>query len=115
MFGVTPRRRKNVELFSIREAAARGIERVRKPVWAHACTHLKIDIVDSEPGPWTHLFDPFNMECNGKDPVSVLCIQMDYEAKEWAQHEGPLNDSDEYRAAVAAYSGTVTPNQKAIG
>ncbi len=92
-------------LISIRGAAKAGIARLRKPVWAHPCAHLKLDIIDGEPGPWTHLYDPFNMECNKRDPVDVLCISMDYDAKEWAPHTGPTSGSDEYKAAQAAYAG----------
>ena len=94
-----------MNMLSIRGAAAQGIERLRNPVWAHPCAHLKIDIIHGEPGPWTHLYDPFNMEGNKRDPVSVLCISMDYDAKEWVPHAGPSNDSVEYRAAQAAYAG----------
>lgn len=92
-------------LISIRDAAVAGIARLRKPVWVHPCAHLKLDIIDGEPGPWTHLYDPFNRECNKRDPVDVLCISMDYDAKEWAPHTGPTSDSDEYKAAQAAYAG----------
>lgn len=91
-------------MISIREAAAHGIERLRKPVWVDPCAHLKIDIVDWMPGPWTHLYDPFNLQCNGRDPVDVLCINMDCDAQEWEPHSGPSADSDEYRVAQAAYA-----------
>jgi hypothetical protein len=95
---------------SIREAAARGIERVRKPVWAHPCDHLKIDIIDGKPGPWTHLYAPFNKECNGRDPVDMLCIAhgVNYDERCWVPHTGPTLDSDEYKAAVASYDGCLS-------
>lgn len=90
-----------MELMSIREAAAKGISLLRKPVWADPCAHMKIDIVDGEPGPWTHLYDPYNQELNGRDPVDVLCIQMDYDAQVFVQHVGPTHDSPEYHARAA--------------
>ncbi len=94
-------------MISIIDAAAQGIERLRRPIWANPMDHLKIDILwgGGKPGPWTHLFAPFNRECNGRDPVDILCTQMDYNAAEYVPYEGPLPDSDEYRAAVAAYDG----------
>jgi hypothetical protein len=59
-------------MISIVYAAANGVERVRKPIWANPLDHLKIDIVDGKPGPWLHLWCPFNKECNGRDPVDVF-------------------------------------------
>lgn len=91
-----------MDFISIKEAAAQGIRYLRKPVWANPCAHLKIDIFEGTPGPWVHLFDPCNKEANGRDPVNVLCIQMDYDKKEWLQHDGPTADSEEYKQAVTA-------------
>lgn len=93
------------ELISITEAAAQGIERVRKPVWRDPCAHLKIDISDGRPGPWLHLYDPFNKKCNGRDPVDFLGIHQDYKAKEFLPYAGPTADSDDYKKAVAQYAG----------
>lgn len=98
------------ELISINEAAARGIERLRKPTWANPCDHLKIDVLRDgdadKPGPWTHLYTPFNKECNGRDPVDILCVTqgMDYTEHCWVPYTGPLPDSEEYKAAVAAFA-----------
>ena len=85
-----------VSEISINEAAAKGITRLRKKVWATREDHLKIDIIDGKPGPWTHLFSPFNKECNGRDPVDILATNMDYNAKEFIPYSGPLPESDEY-------------------
>lgn len=90
-------------LISIEDAAAAGIERLRLPVWANPLDHLKLDIIDGKPGPWTHLYAPFNKECNGRDPVDVLFMHMDYQAKDYLPYEGATPDSDEYKAAQAAY------------
>ncbi len=95
---------------SIEEAATRGIERLRQPQWVTAEDHLKIDIINGKPGPWTHLYAPFNLECNGKDPVDVLCINMNYKSADWLPYTGPVADSDEYRAAQARYTGCLSAN-----
>ncbi len=93
------------ELMSINDAARNGFERLRKPVWANTMDHLKIDIINGTPGPWTHLFAPFNKECNGRDPVDILFCNMDYETKMFVSYEGPLPDSPEYQNAVTVYNG----------
>ena len=99
---------------SISEAAAKGIELLRKPIWSTPEDHLKIDIVDGKPGIWTHLFCPFNLECNGRDPVDVLRFEgMDYDAAEWVPYTGPIADSDEYKAAQARYAGFRKEGEKA--
>lgn len=98
-----------MELISVTQAAKQGIARIRKPIWANQLDHLKIDIIDGVPGPWLHLYCPFNKECNGRDPVNVLCIDSDYDAKEFEPYTGPLPDSDEYKAAQAAFDGCLRP------
>jgi hypothetical protein len=57
------------EMISIREAAARGIEKVRDPHWHHG-DYIKIDIIDGAPGPWLHLYSPLNVRLHGRDPYS---------------------------------------------
>jgi hypothetical protein len=95
-----------VELISLVEAARRGIERLRKPIWANPMDHVKIDIIDGRLGPWIHLYAPFNKECNGRDPVDLLIVQVgDINAAELEPYAGPLPDSDEYRAEVARFDG----------
>jgi hypothetical protein len=93
------------ELISLHEAGQRGIERVRKPIWANPMDHLKIDLVPGGIGPWLHLWCPFNKQCNGKDPQSFLGLLggADYNCKEWLPYTGPLPDSAEYKADVAKY------------
>lgn len=90
-------------LFSINEAARQGIERVRKPNWANKLDHLKIDIIDGKPGPWLHLYAPFNLQCNGRDPVDTLSYQHDMNEACFENYAGPLPESEEYKTAVAAY------------
>jgi hypothetical protein len=95
------------KLISIKDAAAIGVQRLRKPVWANPLDHLKIDIINGEPGPWAHLWAPFNKECNGRDPVSVLAFQWDLSLPEFELYDGPLPDSEEYRNAVASFEGVL--------
>jgi hypothetical protein len=95
-------------MMSLNQAAAAGIERIRKPIWADAFDHFKLDIISGRPGPWLRLYAPFNVALNGKDPVSILwAIQFGTDAAdsvEFEEYGGPLPDSDEYQAAVARYS-----------
>lgn len=96
------------ELISIKDAEAQGITRVRKPVWANPLDQLHIG-----PGIWTHLYCPFNKECNGRDPVDMLKFQIgDLDAKEWLPHTGSLPDSEEYKAAVAVFDGCLSNERK---
>lgn len=97
-------------LISIFEAAARGIDRVRKPIWANQLDHLKIDIVSGGgPGPWCHLYCPFNLECNGRDPVDFVgCLESSYDEKEWVPYTGPLPESDEYKKVQKMFEGALS-------
>ena len=91
-------------LISLNEAAANGIDRLRKPEWAQAEDHLKIDAIDGRLGPWVHLYAPFNLKCNGRDPVDVLVVIWgDPAEKEWLPYTGPLPDSDEYKAVQSRF------------
>jgi hypothetical protein len=86
-------------LISINEAAEQGIERLRRTIWTMPEDHIKIDIVDGKPGIWTHLYSPLNKECNGRDPFDILCMQIDYGERVWVPYQGPLSDSEQYKAA----------------
>lgn len=94
-------------LISVNQAAAQGITRVRKPVWSNKFDHLQLDIVDGKPGPWLHLWSPFNKVCNGRDPIDICHLissfvgSLDAECLE--PYTGPLPDSDEYKAAVTDF------------
>jgi hypothetical protein len=69
------------KLMSLNDAAAYGIERVRQPQWANKLDHLKIDIIDDRPGPWLHLYAPFN-KTPGRDswPSSLREMAAQFEA-----------------------------------
>lgn len=91
-------------LMSIEQAVAWGIERLRRPIWADEMDHLKVDIIEGRMGPWAHLFCPFNLRCNGKDPVAISTImELSTTTAEYVPYYGPLPDSDEYRARQAAF------------
>lgn len=96
------------DLISIREAAQQGIERVRNPIWSIPMDHLKIDIIDGGAGPWTHLFSPFNKECNGVDPFDIPFVGMDYDSQEYEPYTGPVADSEEYKAEQDKYNGILS-------
>lgn len=91
-------------LISINEAAQQGIERLRQPQWALSMDHLKIDIIDGAPGPWLKVFAPFNVYCNGSDPVPFLAYNYDLNTRNWQPYDGPLPDSEEYQAQITNYT-----------
>jgi hypothetical protein len=96
------------ELISLREAARRGVKRVRKPVWAHPFDHVDIDIINGKPGPWLHLWCPFNEECNRRDPVHLFLDSQfvgNIDAPAVLPYEGPPPDSAEYRSEVEKFKG----------
>jgi hypothetical protein len=99
-------------LISIEDAAAIGIQRVRKPTWADPLDHLKIDIIDGKPGPWVHLWAPFNRECNGRDPVDAFAYQWDLSVPEFELYDGPLPGSEEYQKAVERFDGVLQKEEK---
>ena len=94
-------------LVSIAEAAARGVERVRRPQWAIPLDHLRLCAQGGKPGPWLLLYSPFNEECNGMDPVPIPASLMDLGEAAYEGYEGPLPDSVEYEAARAAFGGAL--------
>jgi hypothetical protein len=99
---------KKLKMISISEAAARGVERLRKPTWASLLDHIEIDIINGQPGLWAHLWAPFNKECNGRDPVDVLILLWGRpDHRDFVVYDGPLPDSDEYRAAVKTFEGVL--------
>jgi hypothetical protein len=98
-------------LISINDAVAQGITRLRKPIWASAFDHLKIDIIDGRMGPWFHLYAPFNKECSGRDPVDLLSFNADVAVAEWLPYTGSLPESDEYKAEQARFDGCLSGHE----
>lgn len=109
-------RSRSRDLISINEAVRRGVQRLRKPVWANRFDHLKIDIIDGQIGPWLHLYAPFNTQCNGRDPVNMLAFehQASFDTQEFAIYDGPLPESEEYRAEVASFARLVERTDAAL-
>ena len=104
-------RKKMENLISITEAAEKGIEQLKKPEWKMIEDHLKIDIINNKPGPWMYLYSPFNKECNGRDPVDILSIEMgDLNKKEWIIYKGPSPNSYAYKNATASFKGVLATN-----
>lgn len=99
--------KKKAAMLSIRDAVSKGITRLRKPMWANPCDHLKVDIYEGHLGPWIHLYAPFNLECNGRDPVSLLVIHVDIDEPEYVEYHGPLPDSEIYKNEQAKYTGVL--------
>jgi len=93
------------KLISIDQAADRGILRLRKPKWVHPMDHILIGTIMGTPTPWADLYCPMNKECNGRDPVRLL-TQCTSETS-WEPYDGPLPDSDEYKAAQAQFDGVL--------
>lgn len=100
------------ELLSITQAVERGIDRVRLPMWANQMDHIKIDIIEGKPGPWLSLYAPFNLECNGEDPVKFLWatgrLKIDINSVEFVPYTGPLPNTEEYKKAVAGFSSGIS-------
>ena len=103
-------------LISINDAVKMGHVRLRKPVWANALDHLKLDLFDGHMGPWIHLYAPFNKECNGRDPVDILALtqQASFDSPEFEIYSGPLPDSEEYRSAAAKFDGVLGKQEFSI-
>lgn len=101
-------------LISINEAAEKGIERLKKPIWKMEEDHIKIDIIDKKPGPWIKLYSPFNQECNGRDPVNIPFFEIDgLNEKEFLPYTGPLPESEKYKNKMADFEGVINkPHDK---
>ncbi len=106
-----PEYNRRLGLISINEAAAQDIARVRKPIWSNPLDHVKIDIIDRKPGPWLHLWCPFNRECNGRDPVDSFAYQWDLNFPEFIPYVGPLPDSEIYKSNVMSFTGKLKDNE----
>jgi hypothetical protein len=108
----TERKMTMSNLISINEAVKQGVERLRNPIWAIPEDHLKIDIIElengeKEPRLWAKLYSPFNLECNGKDPVELLLLLVGCDKAEWEPYTGVLPDSEEYKSRQESYKGVL--------
>lgn len=83
-------------LITIKEAAKRGIKRIRKPIWADPMDHIELHLFGDGIAAWVDLYCPINMGCNGRDPVPLFAGDLDADDAEWEEYTGPLSSSPEY-------------------
>ena len=57
------------------DAAAAGIDKLRKPEWINPRDYMTIDIHYGEAGPWAHLYSEVNQQINGRNPVDMLNLE----------------------------------------
>lgn len=95
------------KLMSLHEAKAAGIVRVRRPIWSNAMDHLELTVLPGgDLGPWVKLWCPFNLECNGKDPMQLLAgLDLSTDSREFVEYTGPTGESPEYLAERARFDG----------
>lgn len=96
------------KLISINDAAAQGIDRLRRPAWLMREDHIKIHIHEGKPGPFVKIYSPFNQECNGRDPVEMLIIAFDLEDKIFLPYTGPLPGDEAYEKKVKHFAGSLS-------
>lgn len=89
---------------SINQAAASGITKLRRPIWAHPMDHLVIDIIDGEPGIFIRLYCPSNVGVNGRDPVEMITLDVDLHQETYVPYEGFGHESPEYIAMSEKYT-----------
>lgn len=115
-----PKHEKPIPIVSIsaNDAAQLGITRLRLPKWANPMDHVEITIIDGEPGPWAKLHSPANMMCNNRDPVELSTLglgplPLDVRGQGFVPYEGPLPDSEEYKAEAARFASYADLEPKA--
>lgn len=104
-----PKHTDGTPMMSLNEAAAWGITHLREPKWANPRDHIVQVIHEGRPAPWLSLYCPFNIACNGADPVKILAIAgpglcCDPEEVQFVPYYGPRFDSPEYQADVATFA-----------
>ncbi len=57
---------------TVDEAVAKGIDKIRKPIWINKDDHIKLDIINGTRGPWVHFYSPVNVPVGNKNPVSII-------------------------------------------
>lgn len=75
------------------EAAAQGINRVRKPNWPPD-VYANFTILDGVRGPWLYLFNRKQQEESGKEtPEDMLIMALD-RGTDWQQYLGEWDKND---------------------
>jgi len=75
---------------TVEEAAAQGLTKIRRSIWASPLDHLAIGPV------WHRLYSPMNQAINGQDPVPLFAARE--QTDDWEPYTGPAHDSEEYQA-----------------
>lgn len=79
---------------TIKEAAANGISRLRKPEWTDPNDYMRIDLVSGGMcGPWGHLYSSLQPHISEPTPQDVPLIG-DAGDSTWLAYEGPLHEQD---------------------
>lgn len=94
------------EKISLREAAKRGLTRLRQEQWVSPFDHLEITSLNGGLGIWARMWAPFNEACNGQDPVAIMVLQLAPDSPDWLPYAGHAPDSPEYLAERAACTAT---------
>lgn len=86
------------ELISLREAARRGVSKLRLKRWANPRDHIRLHLVTLESanwtgpsstgkvltyGPWVEIHSEMNSAMGLRDPQKILITQFNVDAKEW--------------------------------
>lgn len=89
-------------LLSIKEAAVRGISRLRQPQWANPMDHIELHIgTEGRIGPWIKLWSPTNVPVlKQADPQHLLSFQFDENEKAYVPFIGEYSAAFEPRFDV---------------
>jgi hypothetical protein len=99
-------------LISIRDAAERGIQRLRQPVWKIEFDHIELTLVDGTMGPWAKFWSPFNRVCNNRDPIHILIASpalrfsqpiIDSGERVWVEYTGAPGNSEAYNKEAEGF------------
>lgn len=73
---------------TLKEAAAKGIAYVRKPIWADPKDYVKLDLIGGLHGPWGHLYSPLQKVIGEPTPQDFLLIEDN--STDWETYTGEL-------------------------
>lgn len=78
------------DFISLNEAVDRRIDKLRMVQWTNPHDHISLDIFeDGTHGPWVSLWSPANEIVGNRNPHKMICMQFDWDAKEWLPWEDP--------------------------
>lgn len=79
-----------IELISIKEAANKGIKKIRLDKWANPHDYIEIPILDEKGtiGPWFKLWSNTNEIIGQKNPQQISILMMgDLDEKIWSPYD----------------------------